>query len=47
MAPDFKMGYDLINMVPEQEEEKQDADAEQKEGDKKNGNIEDEVKTLF
>ena len=40
MAPDFMMGYHLISMLPEQEEEKQDADAEHKEGDKKKKNIE-------
>ena len=45
MVPDFKMGHHLINMLLEQE--KQDTDAEYKEGDKKNGNIKDEVGTLF
>ena len=44
MVPDFKMGHHLIKMLPEQEEEKQDGDAELKEGDKKNANIKDEVK---
>ena len=29
------MGYHLISMLPEQEEEKQDADAKHKEGNKK------------
>ena len=44
MTPNFKMGYHLTNMLSEQEEEKQDTDAAHKEGDKKNVNIEDEVK---
>ena len=51
---DEEQGYQLINMLLEQEEEKQDVDVEQKEDkegnvedDKNNGNIEEVVRTSF